>query len=266
MNKRNIFVAVAVTLASAALLYGTVGLPASAGPDSQSGAAHTESSICTDNFTKGSGNSLITWCATGNGNVAQLAFKTVEQIRVGAFVEGYILCVGGVLKAYDIADLGESGWQAPTRTQPGGPNTLPLTITRKTTDNTIQLAQTYAFTTDSVSVTATFTNLTGATIANVKYLRNADLDAAGTTVNSFSRSQDGIKATVDGSVGILMGNASYGQARTYSAQTFPGAPACSPASNVTPEAGVDDTAYESFALNNLLPGTPKSSVVVYRRV
>jgi hypothetical protein len=222
--------------------------------------------VCTDTFTKGSGNSLITFCVSGNGNVVQLAFKGVEQIRVGTFSEGYTLCVGGVVKAYDLADPGESGFQAATRTQPGGPNTLPLTITRKTNDNTISVAQTYSFTTDSVSVSTSFTNLTAATIANVKYVRMADLDANNSFGgDTFSRSQDSITASEDGQVSIMMGNASYGQTRTYAAIAALPFATCAPVSDPTPVAE-DAAAYQTFALNNLLPGTPKTSVVVYRRL
>jgi hypothetical protein len=108
--------------------------------------------------------------------------------------------------------------------------------------------------------------LTGATIGNVKYLRYADIDATGvSSPNLFSRSQDSITAERDGFIGTLMGNASYGQARTYAVQPFPAAVSCSPASTATPVTG-DYVGFESFALNNLLPGTPKSSVTVYRRL
>src|SRR5262245_46099712 len=196
MKRRAILVALAAAAAAATAVLVPVAGSASAGGGGTNAATSrpASSSVCTDTFTKGTGNAAISFCVTATGNIVQLSFKGVEQIRNGNFFEGYNLCVGGVSKAFDYADGGESGWNAPTRTQPGGPNTLPLTITRTTTDGSISMAQTFSFTTDSVTVSAAFKNLTAATIVNVKYIRWVDLDANGVLGNDWSRAQDSVSA------------------------------------------------------------------------
>jgi hypothetical protein len=267
MNRRTLSIAAAaVAVAAAAVIIPVAGsASASSGDEQPKVAAPNASSVCTDTFTKGSGKATIVWCVAANGNVVQMTFNGVEQIRIGAFIEGYILCVAGVEKAHDIA-TDEAGFGAPVRTQPGGPNTLPLTITRTTLDGTMSLAQTYAFTTDSVSVTANVKNLTGASIFNVRYVRHADIDAGGVTSNNWTRSPDAVAATVDGASGLLMGTSTYGQTRTAVVTDSISDTSCSPVSAATPRTGTDDGASLTFDLNTLPAGATKSSIVAYRRI
>jgi hypothetical protein len=88
-------------------------------------------------FSCGSGFSATTVGITSHGNV--LRFESPagkEHIQVGTFQSGYGLCVNSSLKAFDIAHA-ESGWSGFVSTsQPNGPNTFPLEITRTTADGT----------------------------------------------------------------------------------------------------------------------------------
>ena len=53
--------------------------------------------------------------------------------------EGYVVCGSGA-NAWD-AGPSESGWGSPTISQPNGANTVPLTITRDTTNGKLRLTQ-----------------------------------------------------------------------------------------------------------------------------
>jgi hypothetical protein len=269
VKRRNLLLAAAALLAWTAL-----GLPmatsASAGggqsPNggiSPAASSPLASTTCNDTITKGSGDSALSFCITPNGNIVQLSFRGVEQIRLGNFTEGYLLCAGGAVKGYDLASFGESGFQAPTRTQPGGVNTLPLTIKRVTTDGTLSIAQTYSSSGDSVSITTVIKNLTGAKISAVKYARVVDFDDSDFS-QTWSRSTDALTANEDGATGALMGTSTYVLARTLAVATSIDTTTCSPAGQATPFTG-DAVGVMTFDLVNLVAGATKTTGVVYRR-
>jgi hypothetical protein len=95
-------------------------------------------------FTSGSDATFLKVCITERGNISHFeapAGKVHLQTR-----EGYILCSNffetrGV-HGFD-AGTAELGWTAPTVTQPGGPGTFPLIITRNSFDGLVQLKQTF---------------------------------------------------------------------------------------------------------------------------
>jgi hypothetical protein len=95
-------------------------------------------------FTSGSGVTFLKVCITERGNISHFeapAGKVHLQVR-----EGYVLCSSffqtkGV-HGFD-AGSAELGWTTPTVSQPGGPGTLPLIITRDSFDGLVQLKQTF---------------------------------------------------------------------------------------------------------------------------
>jgi hypothetical protein len=201
---------------------------------------------------------------TTNGNIVELAFKSVEQIRRGFFTEGYALCVGGAMTAYDYADQGDSGFQAATFTEPNGANTLPITVTRLTSDGSLKVVQTYSAGTDWVTVTTKVTNTTGARINAVQLMRVADIDTNSTFQNAWVRSSDAVIGYDENGTGTLMGTTSYNLPRTSGVVGVMPFSTCAPASDATPVTK-DGVAFQSYNLSNIVAGTTKSTATSYRR-
>jgi hypothetical protein len=65
---------------------------------------------------------------------------SLPQPRTGILGESYVVCQGGVNASWDAGAL-EQGWGPPTIIQPNGPNTVPLTIIRTTTNGQLRLRQ-----------------------------------------------------------------------------------------------------------------------------
>lgn len=152
---------------------------------------------CFATFTSGSGATAFTFCVTANGNVLRLeAPAGVEHIRVGTFMEGYTICDHTLhLRYWDLGGFVPNGdFQAPTITQPNGPNTLPLTITRTTFDFIYTLKQTFSRNMQdrSVLVTMSLSNndITFTGPRSVSLWRAADFDVDGNTLNWGGATKD----------------------------------------------------------------------------
>ncbi len=139
-------------------------------------------SDCQSTFTSGSNQTYLQFCTTVNGNVTELQSPAGEEhIREGKYLEGYGICDfnSSLTRYYDWADGGDSGnWLAAVITQPGGPNTFPLKITRTTSDGIYTLTQ--SFTRDTVEPTViikmTLKN-DSAVSRDFALVRYADIDA-----------------------------------------------------------------------------------------
>src|SRR5215469_17176886 len=80
---------------------------------------------------------LPNFCVTVNGNVGNFYYPAgYSQI----YTDGYGICDSGY-SYYDIGTNNSGNWQASTIIEPGGPNTLPLTIKRTTSDGVWTLTQ-----------------------------------------------------------------------------------------------------------------------------
>jgi hypothetical protein len=147
---------------------------------------------CQSTFTSGTGNSYLSFCVTENGNVSTLESpKTFNQIYLGA--EGYGICdvTNGNSETfpryYDWGRYGDSAsWLSSSITQPHGPNTFPLTITRSTSDGGITLIQTFSQnkTTPSVKISMTLKN-NSAIPRDLWLVRFVDIDADGTSAGDY---------------------------------------------------------------------------------
>ena len=100
------------------------------------------STDCQSTFHVGSGQTAIAFCVTANGNIAYFS-SGLPQIQDGA--EGYALCNGSGADAWDLGLYGDSGnWLPAVITQPGGPGTFPLTISRSTSDGWKTITQAFS--------------------------------------------------------------------------------------------------------------------------
>jgi hypothetical protein len=176
------------------------------------------STACQSTFTSGSGISYMSFCTTQNGNVAKFESPSkFNQLYQGG--EGYGVCdmTNGNVGYYDWGAYGDSGWQGATITQPNGPNTFPLTITRTTTDGVFTLKQAFnrnpSF--PSAKITMTLKN-NSATSRNVLLARLADIDADGNSVDYFDSDRYGAWGYDENGQGLMIratskGSGSFGR-------------------------------------------------------
>jgi hypothetical protein len=104
--------------------------------------ALSEATNCAYTFTSGSGASYLQFCVTENGNIVEFnSPEGVEQIRQGAYGEGYGICDFNRSTAYyDFAGDGNSGnWDAPLLISH---NATLVKIARTTSDGVWTLTQT----------------------------------------------------------------------------------------------------------------------------
>ena len=174
----------------AALLLALVALAASALAQESEKDIHIAplgTDACQSTFKSGNGVSYMAFCTTQNGNVRKFESPSgSNQLYQGG--EGYGLCdlTNGNVGYYDWGIYGDSGWQDSTLTQPNGPNTLPLTITRTSADGVWTLKQVFSrnTTTPSVKITMTLKN-NSALSREVLLRRLADIDADGYNSGNF---------------------------------------------------------------------------------
>lgn len=161
------------------LVIGTFGI-AWADSTNELGASSSEASTdCYATFTYGAGPTFFKWCASEHGNLMKLeAPAGFEHVQVGGWAEGYEICSNGISNGYDFGMTEAAGWIPVSITEPNGPNTLPLTIIRKTPDGKFLLTMTFAQSTSarSVSFTMKVQNISGVTQSNVQITRFTDGD------------------------------------------------------------------------------------------
>jgi hypothetical protein len=140
-------------------------------------------------FTSGSGATFLKVCITERGNISYFE-SPAGRVHVRER-EGYVLCsdffaTEGV-HGFD-AGSAQLGWADPTVSQPNGPGTLPLIITRNSFDGLVQLKQTFKVIPPEreVEITMAVKNLSAsATLPDVKLNRYFDGDVDGQTSNRY---------------------------------------------------------------------------------
>lgn len=173
---RNLFLAFAVTLVPAL----SMGQQPSANEVSKSIVTPDLTTTCQSTFTSGSGATLFKFCVTANGNITKLESPAgFEHLQVGGFAEGYGFCdVNSNQSYYDFAVSDSGNWLAATITQPGGPNTLPLTIKRTTADGLFTLTQAFSRNTGERIIKINTTLKNNVPVSKPVFLvRWADVDA-----------------------------------------------------------------------------------------
>src|SRR4051812_29407330 len=151
-----------------------------------------QSTGCFSQHESGGSRTRLVVCFSIHGNVTSWISPAGHQ-HLGLHEEGYVLCAGGDNFNYFDAGSAESGFGGPTVTQPGGANTLPLTIERTTTDGRFRLRQTYDVdpAEHDVTITMTVTNLSGDT-QNVVLGRYFNANISNATDNYWARTSDSV--------------------------------------------------------------------------
>ena len=259
-----------VGIAAAALGVAAVWLPAGAPVAAAGGGTNdgtgpkAPDNGCHTTITNGTGTAAISVCITSHGNIGGLAFGGIEQIRNGGIYEGYLICDSAVDQMFT-----DSGFNPPTITQPNGPNTLPLTIRRTTTDGKWQLTQNFGVSPDAVTVTMALKNTSGVVQSGVRLARVADIDAAvaqtGSFVNHWTRTPDSVSAVANGVSGTQMLAASYNAAHAAQAQGPGPSTVCDVPANATP-GDFDGHGQITYSFPNVGASVIKTVKVTYRRL
>jgi hypothetical protein len=159
---------------------------------------------CFSTHSSGSWPTRMTFCISQHGNVAKFESpQGMEHLRVklgrlGLPVpwEGYMVCSGPwaspsrFLHGYDMARR-EFGLEASTISQPNGVNTLPLEISRETTDGVFRLKQTFSRDTaeHDLTVAMTLTNIGATYVDGVSLERHFDGDSDRHPYDTYSHSE-----------------------------------------------------------------------------
>jgi hypothetical protein len=151
------------------------------------GPFNAATTACQSTYSSGIGLTFMQFCVTENGNITNfVAPSGFSQLFPG---EGYGICdaTSSFVAYYDEAIYGDSGnWLTSVITQPGGPNTFPLTITRTTSDGVWTLTQSFTRNTTErlVKVVQSLKNNTAIT-RSAYFTRYADVDADGSAGNDY---------------------------------------------------------------------------------
>jgi hypothetical protein len=199
------------------------------------------------------------------------------------FGDGYVLCSALGVHGYD-AYGAVSGFGPPSFTQPGGFNTLPLTIARQTTDGRFELRQTFEWNTleKEVAITMILRNISGASIGSVKLARYFDGDLNNTvTGDIYDAGSDSVWGRQGGASGARYGlrltALSFAQPHTTAVERFvdwnplnAGPPysarTCTPVVQTTPTAPGDYVGRVTFTLGTIPAGGTKTVKVLYGRL
>jgi hypothetical protein len=149
------------------------------------------SNTCDTALNFGSGATAMNVCISNEGNIVKFESPAGFQ-QIGpstTFRDGYAICSGNlptfanVPQGYDPGDVSAEALFGPaTVIQPGGPNTLPLTIIRDSTSGTYQLTQSFAVNPLARTVTVTM---------KIKRLSNSDCTASGCPPVRLQRAFEG---------------------------------------------------------------------------
>src|SRR5262245_54966557 len=122
-------------------------------------------------------------CLSSQGNL--IRFESPAGFVHLSLIEGYALCSGDPYQPARAVTSGpvEAGFNPAAISQPNGSNTLPLTVTRATTDGAFRLQQTFARDSveQDVTITMVLKNISPAPIADVFLTRffDGDIDTFG---------------------------------------------------------------------------------------
>jgi hypothetical protein len=127
------------------------------------------------------------FCVSARGNI--MRFESPLGLTHITGNEGYVLCVDNDRRiglAFD-AGLAQDGWGTPTVSQPSGPGTLPLIITRTSEDGRVQLTQTFTRNAAErgVDVKMDVKNLSAVPLPGVLVDRYFDADVDGSASDDF---------------------------------------------------------------------------------
>ena len=197
-----------------------------------------------------------------------------EHLRAGGSGEGYAVCSSAGVHGFD-AGVAEAGFGPPTISQPGGPGTFPLTITRPTLDGIFQFTQTFSRDSSQLELLLSMTlkNLSSVAQSSIKlarYFHGAIDNDAGD--DKYYRTPD----TVVGkeSYGIMLTAQTFGTGHTIAVEKFQDwnpasgggtARGCTALAQSTPTAPGDFVGRVTYYFGTINPGSSKTVKMVYRR-
>jgi hypothetical protein len=216
---------------------------------------------CAHTFSKGSGAAQVKFCVSDRGTIIKFeAPAGQEHIGNGEMWEGFAVCAGTAVQAYDLTGS-EFGFGPSTVVS--GPTATKITLRR--TSAQFQLDQLFLLDSKEKDVTITMTlrNISGAAIQDVRITRAYDPDV-----------DNGIGDDVEATSlrGVWAGGANA-VTLTGTAWAFPTdvavdtgtTPACSPAGAATPVTTGDGTlASVTQRVGNMAAGATKKVTFVYR--
>jgi hypothetical protein len=215
---------------------------------------------------------------TAHGNLIRLENAGGQDHMIGG--DGYVVCSSNTTPSYDAGSEGESGFGNPTITQPNGPDTLPLTIVRYTTDGVFQLTQKFArdCAEKDFTITMTLKNISALTRSDVKLARYFD-GTINSTINSsywddiwdrsndsvWGRQMDGLMLTA-GTL-IMPHSTAVETWLNWSVAGFGDHTndGCDPIAEATPTPPGVYVGRSTYNIGNLTPNQAKTVKVVYRR-
>jgi hypothetical protein len=175
--RRQLFAVPFALLIAILVIGGTTPTLKAQGQDRGQGLGEAKTGACNPalNFVFGAGATRFEICLSSEGNV-------VNQIGPAGFnhqlgYEGYRLCTPSG-DYWDLGNFGQSGFLAPSVSQPNGPNTFPVTITRNTSNFQWQLVQQFSKdnTERDLQITMKLKKTNGAIGPTVYLSRWSDLD------------------------------------------------------------------------------------------
>ena len=216
---------------------------------------------CEYTFSAGSGASLTRFCLTANGTIVHLeAPAGQEHIAVGQVWEGYVVCSGGSAQAWDLTSTSD-GFGAPVLLS--GPTDTSVTIRRVNAQ--YQLDQRFVFDKkgSEITIAMTLTNISGATLPDVRVMRAYDPDVNGDFGDDLEvKSARSVWASDTEAVVLT------GITRTLATDTAVGVPPiamCSPPGSTWPLVSGDGSlATVTYRVGNMRPGAKKQVVFAYR--
>jgi hypothetical protein len=244
-------------------------------------------SVCdenTKNFTFGSGVNFFNFCLSDEGTIGRFTSPAGPSSHISLY-EGYVACGTGAANAHTVggSEVSDSGWGPESISQPGGPNTLPITITRNSTDGKFQLAQTFEWNTaeKEVLITMILKNISGASITNVRLSRYYNSHVSdGLFDDIHDRDSDSTWATDPGAGAghhtVMLTALTFSQTHTAFVEKFddwnPGgggaqtATKCTAIAQPVPTAPGNYIGRITYVIGTLSAGASKTVQVVYRRL
>lgn len=220
-----------------------------------------ESTNCHTTVSFSTGQLKFKLCISEHGNLIDLESPAGnEHLTPGtetSWGDGYVLCTAEGVHAYD-AGFSHSGWDddvvPPTIIQPNGPNTLPLTIIRRTQSQRFDLSQTFEWDTErkEVIITMALKNNTDFPISGVQLVREFDGDLSNDANDDiYDADQDSVwgrdRGTGGSHHGLMLTALSLGVSHSTAVESF---------ADWQPNAGHADTGRKCTPIKQNTPTTP----------
>ncbi len=172
------------------------------------GAAAPTSQCFTFGANDTTGRTFLKVCITNHGTISYLE-SPAGRIHLQGNREGYVVCTFNNTFASFEAGIAEGGWTEPSVSQPSGPGTLPLIVTRSMLDHAVELKQTFTLISgdNQLQVVMALKNTSTGVLTEVNLDRYFDGDIGGRTANTYDTTEGavwGYRARFDGTDNAVM--------------------------------------------------------------